>query len=71
MNRYFKQQTGITLKHYINQYKINLAASRLLYSDLSISEIANELQFTDESHLNKIFKKYKNQTAKSFRSANK
>lgn len=69
INRSFKQQTGITLKDYINGYKMNLVASRLLYSELTISEIADELQFTDESHLNKLFKKYKGQTAKQFRMA--
>ena len=67
INRSFKRQTGITLKHYINEYKVNLVVSRLLYSELTISEIANELQFTDESHLNKVFKKYKKITAKGFR----
>jgi AraC family L-rhamnose operon regulatory protein RhaS len=69
INRSFKQQTGITLKDYINGYKMNLVASRLLYSELTISEIANELQFTDESHLNKVFKKQRGQTAKQFRIA--
>lgn len=69
INRSFKQQTGITLKKYINGYKMNLVASRLIYSELTISEIADELQFTDESHLNKVFKKHKGQTAKQFRIA--
>ncbi|WP_394772217.1 AraC family transcriptional regulator [Mucilaginibacter sp.] len=69
INRSFKQQTGLTLKDYINGYKMNLVESRLLYSELTVSEIANELQFTDESHLNKLFKKHKGKTAKQFRIA--
>lgn len=69
INRSFKRQTGLTLKEYINGYKMSLVESRLLYSELTISEIADELQFTDESHLNKVFKKHKGQTAKQFRLA--
>ncbi|MBV8389910.1 MAG: helix-turn-helix domain-containing protein [Mucilaginibacter sp.] len=71
INRYFKKETGTTIKHYISQYKIKLAESRLIYTDLSVAEIADELQFTDESHLNKIFKKYRGQTAKAFQSSHR
>jgi AraC-like DNA-binding protein len=67
LNRYFKQQTGYTLKAYINQYKLNLIESRLRYSDLTISEIADEMGFTDESHLNKVFKSGFGQTASAYR----
>jgi AraC family L-rhamnose operon regulatory protein RhaS len=65
---YFKKQTGINLKDFIINYKIELVKTRLLYSDLTISEIASELGFTDESHLNKTFKKKFGQTANHFRS---
>jgi AraC family L-rhamnose operon regulatory protein RhaS len=67
LNRYFKKQTKLTLKTYINRYKLNLVETRLRYSDLTISEIANEMGFTDESHLNKVFKKALGSTAKVYR----
>ncbi len=67
LNRYFKAETGITLKEYIIHYKLNLIKTRLVYSTLTISEIANEMNFTDESHLNKTFKKQFGITAKQFR----
>jgi AraC-like DNA-binding protein len=67
LNRYFKKQTGLTLKVYINRYKLNLVETRLRYSDLTISEIADEMGFTDESHLNKVFKKALRTTAKVYR----
>jgi len=67
LNRYFKMQTGLTLKTYINRYKLNLVETRLRYSDLTISEIAIEMGFTDESHLNKFVKRAYGQTAKSYR----
>jgi len=64
---YFKKQTGINLKDFIINYKLELVKTRLLYSDLTISEIASELGFTDESHLNKTFKKKFGQTANHYR----
>ena len=68
---YFKKQTGITLKDYILTYKLQLVKTRLLYSDLTIASIAAELDFTDESHLNKLFKKKMGATASAYRKKNK
>lgn len=67
MSRHFKLQTGSTIKDYITQYKLNLIQTRLKFSDLTISEIADEMNFTDESHLNKMFKSVFGKTAKQFR----
>jgi AraC family transcriptional regulator, L-rhamnose operon regulatory protein RhaS len=63
----FKKETGKSIKEYILDYKLNLAKIRLQYSDLTVSQIANELGFTDESHLNKMFKSKFSQTAKQYR----
>jgi AraC-like DNA-binding protein len=57
---FFREQTGTTLRDYINQYKLHLIEKRLQYSSLSIKEISNEFGFTDLSHFNKFFKKHKN-----------
>ena len=59
LSEYFKKHTGETLQNYITNYKLKLVETRLLHSDMRINEIAFELHFTDESHLNRIFKKYK------------
>lgn len=67
LSRYFKQQSGSTIKEYITKYKMEIILTRLKFSDLTISEIADELNFTDESHLNKIFKNAFGKTAKQFR----
>ncbi|HVU93674.1 MAG TPA: AraC family transcriptional regulator [Puia sp.] len=68
---YFKQQTGTTLKEYISAYKLQLVKTRLLYSDLSIASVAAELDFTDESHLNKLFKRKFSVTASAYRKKTK
>lgn len=67
LSRYFKTNTGSTIKDYIIQYKLNLIQTRLKFSNLTISEIAYEMNFTDESHLNKAFKNVFGKTAKQFR----
>lgn len=67
LSRYFKAQTGRTIKEYITRYKLNLIQTRLKFSDLTISEIADEMNFTDESHLNKTFKNVYGKTAYQFK----
>lgn len=71
LGRYFKKQTGETLQSYIVNYKLRLVEARLLHSDMRINEIAYEFNFTDESHLNRVFKKYKNMNPTAFRKKNK
>ena len=58
LGRYFKRHTNEALQDYIMKYKIKLIEDRLLHSDMRITEIANEFGFTDNSHFNRIFKKY-------------
>jgi AraC-like DNA-binding protein len=67
ISEYFKKHTKENLQHYIINYKLSLAEIRLRHSDMRLNEIADELGFTDESHLTKIFKKYKGVTPSAFR----
>jgi len=67
LGRYFKKHTGETMQQYILTYKARLVETRLLHSDLRINEIAHELGFTDESHLNKFFRKVRGVSPSVFR----
>ena len=67
LGRYFKKHTGKTMQDYISSYKTKLIENRLLHSKLRISEIADELGFADESHLNKFFRKHKGISPSDFR----
>lgn len=67
LGKYFKKQTGETLQEYIANYKLRLIEARLLNSDMRINEIADELHFSDESHLNKVFRKHKGMNPSEFR----
>lgn len=59
IGEYFKKHTGESLQQYIMLYRLKLIESRLILTDMRISEIALEFGFTDQSHLNRTFKKYK------------
>lgn len=67
LSQRFKEQTGGTIKDYILRYKLNLVKARLQFSDRSVAQIADELGFADESHLNKLFRQREGCTATAFR----
>jgi AraC-like DNA-binding protein len=69
LGKYFKKKTEETLQNYIMNYKLQLIESRLKLSNMRINEIANEFNFTDESHLNKFFKKQRGISPKQFKMA--
>lgn len=67
ISAYFKRKTGESMHHYILMYKLHLAKYRLRNTDFTVSEIAYQLGFTDESHLTRIFKKYNGLSPKKFK----
>ncbi|SEW46816.1 transcriptional regulator, AraC family [Chitinophaga sp. YR573] len=67
LGRYFKKHTNETMQQYITNYKTKLIEHRLKFSDKRINEIADEFGFTDESHLNKYFRKQKGKSPKAYR----
>jgi AraC-like DNA-binding protein len=51
---YFKRNTGITLRHYIGDYRKSLIRQRIESGNYSLKQIAAEFGLTDESHVSKI-----------------
>ena len=63
----FKKITGEALVTYINRKKIEESQFLLRSTKLSILEISIILNFTDQSHFTKVFKKYANLSPKQYR----
>ena len=66
-SEYFKKHAGDSLANYIIKSKLRLAETKIAHTDLSLKEIAYQLNFTDSSHLPKAFKKAYGMTLKEFR----
>ncbi|MFN3378884.1 MAG: helix-turn-helix domain-containing protein [Runella zeae] len=64
---FFKKQTEESLKQFIVKHRIKLIEARLLYSSMTLTEIAHEFGFTDESHFCKQFRKYTGSNPTAFR----
>lgn len=69
LGSYFKSNCGETLQSFISNYKLRLIEHRLSFSDMRINEIVDEFGFSDESHLNKFFKKHRNVSLTGYRKA--
>jgi AraC-like DNA-binding protein len=67
LGKYFKRHAQETMQQYISHYRTKLIEHRLQFSDKRVNEIAGEFGFTDESHLNKFFRKQKGETPRSYR----
>ncbi|MDA6070097.1 AraC family transcriptional regulator [Flavobacterium sp. AC] len=67
LGSYFRKQCSETIQHYISSYRIRLIEHRLQFSDKRVHEIADEFGFSDESHVNKFFKRHKGMSLRSFR----
>ncbi|MEP0213276.1 MAG: AraC family transcriptional regulator [Cellulophaga sp.] len=67
VSEFFKKQISMSLREYIIKAKLKLVEIRLLNSDFTLTQIADELGFTDVSHLSKTFKRYAGTSIREFK----
>ncbi|MDN3667298.1 AraC family transcriptional regulator [Algibacter miyuki] len=67
VSEYFKKQVHMSLREYIIKSKLKLVEIRLLNSNFTLTEIADDLDFTDVSHLSKTFKRYIGKSIREFK----
>ncbi|WP_405604705.1 AraC family transcriptional regulator [Polaribacter sp. Asnod1-A03] len=67
VSEFFKKQVQMSLREYIIKAKLKLVEIRLLNSDFTLTQIADELGFTDVSHLSKTFKRYVGKSIRDFK----
>lgn len=63
----FRERTGESIQDYVINYRLKLVETRLAHSNMRIAEIAEELNFTDESYLSRSFKKHRGITPGAYR----
>jgi AraC-like DNA-binding protein/ligand-binding sensor protein len=62
----FRLETGVSFPEYVNSAKIERAKELIGSGTLSLTEIANELNFYDQSYFTKTFRKHAGMTPKQF-----
>lgn len=67
LSEFFRKKVRMSLREYIIKAKLKLVEIRLLNSDYTLTEIADELSFTDVSHLSKTFKRYTGMSIRDFK----
>ena len=67
----FKQDTGSTLKRFIDDKIIQQSKDKLLLTKLSVKEIAYILRFSDEFYFSKFFKKKVGLSPREYRTKNR
>ena len=66
----FSKETGMKFNDYILERKIEAAKNMLRFTDMTVSEIAAYLAFSNHSHFDRVFRKITGETSVSFRSKN-
>ncbi len=65
----FSQQETTTIEHYYILQKIEKVKELLIYDELSVNEIALQLNYSSASHLSKQFKRVTGLTPSAFKNA--
>lgn len=65
--RFFKNTTGSSFIHYLNDYRLNIAQEQLLTTSCSILEIAVNAGFNNLSYFNRMFKNKFHESPSSYR----
>lgn len=67
LNTACRKSSGQPAAQVLAEFLINEAKRLLLYTDMSVSEISRQLDFKDDSHFIKYFKRHAGQTPNVFR----
>ena len=69
--RLFKKETGYTFGQYLTHYRIKVAADLLANFDIRVSEVAEQVGYTDSNYFSQIFKKTMGITPREYQNEKK
>lgn len=67
LSRYFKQETGITFRQYLNKIRVEQAAMELKNTEKSVTQIALDCGFSTPSAFNRKFREFFEMTPATYR----
>ncbi len=67
LSNLFSEVKGTTIEHYIISHKIERAKELLIYNELTLTEIADKLHYSNVAHLSNQFKKVTGLTPSFFK----
>lgn len=67
LSRVFREDTGMSIQDYIQQFRVERAANLLKFSEASLMEISDYVCFHSQSHFGSVFKKYMGMTPGQYR----
>ncbi len=67
LSRVFRQKFGCTVGDYVRRLRVESACRQIVHTDVSLSVIASNAGFSDQSHFNKVFKSLLNLTPYEYR----
>lgn len=62
-----REQTGLTAKHLINDYRVQQLKLALSTTTMSLKEVTHAFNFSDQSALTRYFKAHTGQSPKDYR----
>lgn len=71
LSHLFSEEKQMTLQEYIVKVRVERAANLLTYSEASIAEIGDYVNFPSQSYFGRVFKKYTGMTPGQYRKARK
>ncbi|TBL71584.1 helix-turn-helix domain-containing protein [Paenibacillus thalictri] len=67
IKRVFRKETGISFSDYVANYRLKLAKEWLVYTEMSISQIAERLQYSNIQNFSRYFRKMETMSPTEYR----
>jgi YesN/AraC family two-component response regulator len=70
LSRIFRSEMGVRFSEYLTKYRIDKSKLLLTDPELTVSDVASLVGYTDQSYFNKVFKRMNGVSPKKWRLSN-